>query len=191
MYKRQNEKATPDGIDYYAALGAVRDSDNDTLVSSYARVSLELQEPLELFEKLLANAQKLRERAASLRAAARALLSHANATASAARVAVAMARNDLKRDRAVTFVAARNASQFSEDARRVLIEAFFEENQMEEPQAKAKAEAVLNSTKLASSVLNELIKGGALVEEQGQFEAGRRAPRETQTQTGQEAAEGP
>mgnify|MGYP007045458956 CR=1 FL=1 len=38
---------------------------------------------MELFERLLANAQKLRERAASLRAAARALLSHANATASA------------------------------------------------------------------------------------------------------------
>ena len=111
MEYRWNEKATPDGIDYYAALGAVRDSDNDTLVSSYARVSLELQEPLELFERLLANAQKLRERAASLRAAARALLSHANATASAASVAVAMARNDLKRDRAVTFVAARNASR--------------------------------------------------------------------------------
>ena len=97
------------------------------------------------------------------------MLSHANATASAARVAVAMARNDLKRDRAVTFVAARNASQFSEDARKVLIGAFFEENQIEEPQAKAKAEVVLNSTKLASSVLNELIKGGALVEEQGQL----------------------
>ena len=64
MEYRWNEKATPDGIDYYAALGAVRDSDNDTLVSSYARVSLELQEPLELFERLLANAQKLRERAA-------------------------------------------------------------------------------------------------------------------------------
>ena len=52
MEYRWNEKATPDGIDYYAALGAVRDSDNDTLVSSYARVSLELQEPLELFERL-------------------------------------------------------------------------------------------------------------------------------------------
>ena len=36
MEYRWNEKATPDGIDYYAALGAVRDSDNDTLVSSYA-----------------------------------------------------------------------------------------------------------------------------------------------------------
>ena len=44
MEYRWNEKATPDSIDYYAALGAVRDSDNDTLVSSYARVSLELQE---------------------------------------------------------------------------------------------------------------------------------------------------
>ena len=51
----------------------------------------------------------------------------------------------------------------------MLIGAFFEENQIEEPQAKAKAEAVLNSTKLASSVFNELIKGGALVEEQGQL----------------------
>ena len=130
---------------------------------------------MELFERLLANAQKLRERAASLRAAARALLSHANATASAARVAVAMARNDLKRDRAVTFVAARNASQFSEDARRVLIEAFFEENQIEEPAAKAKAEAVLNSTKLASSILNEH-QGRRAGRRTGPIEARRRAP---------------
>ena len=68
----------------------------------------------------------------------------------------------------MTFVAALNASHFSERRvagahRRTL------RNQIEEPQAKAKAEAVLHSTKLASSILNELIKGGALVEEQGQL----------------------
>ena len=87
-------KATPDCIDYYAALGAVRDSDNDTLVSSYARVSSSSKSRWSCL-KVIANAQKFGAVRVA-RAAARALLSHANATASAARVAVAMARNDLK-----------------------------------------------------------------------------------------------
>lgn len=167
---RWDEKATPDGIDYYAALGSVRDADNDTLVSSYARVANELQEPLELFETLLANAQKLRERAAALRAAARALLAHANATASAARLAVAVARRDVRRDRAVTFVGQANASLLTDDARRVLVHAFFESNSIEEPAAKVLAETALSdSDKRVEIVLKELVTAGAITEEAGQI----------------------
>ncbi|EGB11195.1 hypothetical protein AURANDRAFT_61514 [Aureococcus anophagefferens] len=83
MEHRWFEKATPDGVDLYLALGAPRDSDNDTIVDSYRRVASELGAPLELFETLLKGAQRLRERAAALRAAARALLESANATATA------------------------------------------------------------------------------------------------------------
>ncbi|KAH8092344.1 hypothetical protein JL720_5313 [Aureococcus anophagefferens] len=81
MEHRWFEKATPDGVDLYLALGAPRDSDNDTIVDS-RRVASELG-AAELFETLLKGAQRLRERAAALRAAARALLESANATATA------------------------------------------------------------------------------------------------------------
>lgn len=103
MEHRWFEKATPDGVDLYLALGAPRDSDNDTIVDSYRRVAGELGAPLELFETLLRGAQRLRERAAALRAAARALLESANATATAALRLAGDARAELAGDVAETF----------------------------------------------------------------------------------------
>ena len=103
-------KATTDGIDYYAALGAVRDSDNDTLVSLRARLP-------RVWPRW--SCLKGYERSKLARAAAagggRACSQGERDGVGGAR-AVAMARNDLN-GTAPTLVAGANASRPSEDAR--------------------------------------------------------------------------